>query len=461
MSSQFDDAAGNRANGDPLSQMVPTHTASDPSLLPLSAPDRLPRALPEQNLREYQSARAQQAGEALWHAYCESRGYEPADVEAFDEELFHSCIAENDFSKLTKKTRAFILASAAKSDPDWRYTWVRIFVKGQQKVNASTVNGPWKKAQTLAQFNDQWLLIFGPVVRYISRQDEARCPSHIFILGGKTPLDANAWAQRYIPGPGATTNDYTAFDQSQTAESLVLEMACLRHWGIPAPLVELYEHQKLHLHHQLGPSAVMRFTGEPGTYKFNTMFSEALCWLQYAFPPEHPRAHSGDDTLFPGHIPERKTWPALQRQITCVAKTLRLNHYGDFCGYVFSEHGVIRDPLVIAVKLGIAIEAGRFDAVAESFAQEVAVGNLMGDHAYTVLTGDQLSWRAAIGDALFERGGPAVRSLLAARTLSDEVAPVYDMLLRLGANAVADLKRRERLQAYAHLVEGRNSAMSQ
>jgi len=451
ISRQFPDDTQYGDDGLDISAIAPLHRATDPTLLPGSKSKRLPMASELTNARELASAKARHAGQLLFQAFHEGRSY-PMEEQPLDEALFASCIAENDFAKLTNKTRAFLLASNEKSDPDWRFTAVRIFVKGQQKVNTATINGEWKACQTLAQFSDQWLLLFGPAVRYVAKQDATRCPPHILVLAGHSAMEANEWAKTYIRTAKATTNDYTAFDQSQTAEAVVAECLHMAWWGIPAHLIEMYRYQKVHLRHQFGTSAIMRFTGEPGTYKFNSFFSEALCYLQYDFPVGHPRCHSGDDTLFPDHLPIRPSWDRVRLLFSVVAKTERLFNYGVFCGYIYTPWGIIREPETLAIKLAIAIETGKFDRVAEGYAQELAVGNLMGDSAFECLTTEQIEWRAAAGQALFERGDAVVRSLLASPCLDDVRAPYHDILLRHGAVALSQLKRRERLAAYAQYV---------
>lgn len=214
----------------------------------------------------------------------------------FDPVLYASCIDENEYAQLSNKTRQTITANWKRSDPDWRWTAVRIFAKTQHKVNASTIFGNWKACQTLALMHDAVVLLLGPVKKYQRHFDAQDRPSNIYCHAGKAPSDLSRFCQERLQTTRSTTNDYTAFDQSQHGEAVVLEQWKMRRLNIPEHLVRLHVWLKTNITTQFGPLTCMRLTGEPGTYDDNSDYNLAVLFARYDITNKHTVFVSGDDS---------------------------------------------------------------------------------------------------------------------------------------------------------------------
>jgi hypothetical protein len=426
--------------------VTPTHSEkNDPTLLPGSKKKRLPMATLEENQRSMRQQK--DAGALLFQAFHSARGM-PQENQRFDDDLFVECIMENDLAKLTGKAKSVLKHAGPKSSADWALTTVQIFMKSQQKVKPDNLNGKWKAGQTLAQMNDQWLLIFGPVVRYIVKQDQRWQPESTFILGGSTLCQMHRWCANFIRGSRFTTNDYTAFDQSQGAEAVWFELNHMAYYSIPQTHLDLYEEQKTTLNHQFGRSAIMRFTGEPGTYKFNTMFSEALMNLQYQI--DAPYMCSGDDSLIVGWAQVRSSWANHSKLFAIVAKTEFIEQ-PLFCGFICTSAGIIREPVHFAMKLALAVVSGKFDDVAASYAIEYSYGHKLGGFVDEILNSNQREAHAAIGQHLFANSPGRVRAMLSTLTLTAQQA------LKYNANTVSALRGKSLLAAYHEAMKGLTS----
>jgi hypothetical protein len=431
----------------PLELITPKHSEkNDPTLLPGSKKKRLPMSTFAKNVNEAQRKRV--AGNKLFAAFKKARAM-PDLGPAFDSELFDLGRAQNDWSKLSAKSLKVLMTAGPKSSADWSLFTAQIFMKSQQKIKPDNLNGDWKAGQTLAQMNDQWLLIFGPVIRYLVAVHQAQQPERVFVLGGSTLHDMANWCARFLSGRKYTTNDYTAFDQSQGAEAVHFECAMMEYYGIPRVYIDLYYEQKLKFNHQFGVSAIMRFTGEPGTYKFNTMFSEALMNLQYDLDGAAYMV-SGDDSLIQGFARTAATWSKDSRLFKIVAKT-EFVAQPIFCGFICSAAGIIREPVHFAVKLAVSVVTGRFEDVAASYAIEYSYGHKLGALVDDILTPAQREAHAAVGAYLFDNSPGFVRAVLSTRFLSAAKAQLY------GVSTVAALKGKTLVAAYRDSLKGLTS----
>lgn len=442
-------ATNGRPNGNIMKNLCGWHSGNDETLLPFSKKKRLPMSTPLRNVASFNDKA--EVGAALWEAFKEAVDL-PSRPPPFNMDLYASCIEANQWSKLTSKTKATIIANGYKSDSDWRFTFVRIFMKGQQKVKEELINAMAKPGQTLAQFNDGWVLVFGPVVRYLTLMDNAYRPSTTFILAGHTTDDAADFARANIPkGTKLYTGcDYTRWDQSQGAEFLHMERAHMKYYGIPGSLIEFYSHQKVNLTHQFGYSAIMRFTGEPGTYKFNTDANEAMLWLQFEMRTRSGArrvyAVSGDDSLIVGVAPERPSYTRWAPKLTVVAKR-EVSSQALFCGYYYSPYGIVRDPTTLAVKLAIAIESKKLHTVLLSFCLEAKVGKSLGDSVHEVLTAEQIECHFSVLHCLWDLGTPGARAILGTGTIEHHVDSLSNHF-HSAAQKIADLPKQLRRRIY-------------
>nr|UOF93035.1 replication protein [Erysimum leaf mottle virus] len=396
--------------------------ANDPTLLPASINKRL-------RFRPSDAPHAITAddvilGLQLFQSLCRAYGRTPSQSVPFNPELFAECISLNEYAQLSSKTQATIVANASRSDPDWRHTTVKIFAKAQHKVNDGSIFGPWKACQTLALMHDFVILVLGPVKKYQRIFDNHDRPPHIYTHCGKTPTQLNEWCQRHLTtNTPKVANDYTAFDQSQHGESVVLEALKMKRLNIPPQLIELHVHLKTNVSTQFGPLTCMRLTGEPGTYDDNTDYNLAVIFSQYEVG-DCPIMVSGDDSLIDRALPMRHDWPAVLKRLHLKFKLEHTNH-PLFCGYYVGPAGCIRNPLALFCKLMIAVDDDALSDRRLSYLTEFTTGHRLGESLWDLLPPDLVKYQSACFD-FFCRHCPKHEKML----LSDE-NPQFSILERL------------------------------
>lgn len=344
----------------------------------------------------------------LFEAHCRAYRRSPFSCFPFDPVLFIHCLRLNDYNSLTSKSQRVIQANSDRSDPDWRYTFVRIFAKNQQKINESSIFGNWKACQTLALMHDFVLLCFGPVIKYLEALDQRDCPDNIFVLGGKTPTQLSSASKRMKPHYERQTNDYTSFDQSQGLEAQGLEVRRMRQAGFGPAIIDLYVHIKTNLISQFGPLTSMRFTGEPGTYRFNTDYNLAIIYLKHDVPVDIMVFVSGDDSLIEKPLPDSPRWEKVSKFLPIKFK-LETTKYGMFCGYYLSHVGAVRSPLILAAKSCISHANGDLDLKLPSYASEFAIGHSLGEDMWQALPPDMVLTQSAVWDLMCRRLSPQLK----------------------------------------------------
>jgi len=256
-------------------------------------------------------------------------------------------------------------------------------VKSQVKAKVEALLKPAKAGQTLALCHDAVLFDYGPCVKYVRRVLYPEIPNNIILNVGLSP---SALSERvrgsWIDRP-STANDYTAFDASQGYDSVLLECHVMRLAGLPDALVDNYEQWKVSIRSNLiGPKDVSRDTGEPGTFDFNTLFSIAVSSLKYG--KLHCLAlFGGDDSAINQACVERPQWSLQSRHIAVISKTVVAPSI-DFCGYVVTSAGLIRNPTLMYLKTLFHITKGDLMAVLPSYLSELhtayRLGDVMSDH---------------------------------------------------------------------------------
>lgn len=395
---------------------------SDPTLLPSSINKRL-RFRPSEAPHAITSDDVI-LGLQLFHSLCRAYNRRPSQSVPFNPELFADCISLNEYAQLSSKTQATIVANSSRSDPDWRHTTVKIFAKAQHKVNDGSIFGPWKACQTLALMHDFVILVLGPVKKYQRIFDNADRPEHVYSHCGKTPLQLRDWCQQHLtPSTPKVANDYTAFDQSQHGESVVLEALKMKRLNIPAHLIELHVHLKTNVSTQFGPLTCMRLTGEPGTYDDNTDYNLAVIFSQYEVG-SCPIMVSGDDSLIDRVLPTRSDWPDVLKRLHLKFK---LEHTTNplFCGYYVGPSGCIRNPLALFCKLMIAVDDDALHDRRLSYLTEFTTGHRLGEPLWSLLPSELVKYQSACFD-FFCRHCPKHEKML----LNDD-PPISSLLDRI------------------------------
>ncbi|AOF41056.1 replication-associated polyprotein [Fig fleck-associated virus 2] len=384
-----------RLGPQPLTLSAASHNSKrDSTLLPASIKKRL-RFRPSS--RPYTISPADQLlGHPLFLSLCKAYQRSPDPI-GFDFQLFVDCIELNNYSQLTSKTQKTIQANAYRSDPDWRWSAARIFAKTQHKVNEGSIFGPWKACQTLALLHDAVILIFGPIKKYQRHFDDKDRPPHLYVHAGKTPHQLSSWCQQHLtPGP-RLANDYTAFDQSQGGEAVVLEVLKMRRVSIPEHLIQLHKSIKTSITTQFGPLTCMRLTGEPGTYDDNTDYNTAILYSQFQLGST-PVLVSGDDSLIDRVPLPHPGWTAISNLLLLRPKP-EISNFSLFCGYFVGPEGAVRAPRALFTKFAIAFDLGELDKCLASFLAEFTVGHSLGDAVWNLIPPDLLVYQFALFDA--------------------------------------------------------------
>lgn len=397
LSNQFPELNTPRSLGTaPASHVAPLHCPkNDPTLLLSSLPKRLRfRATCEPYSL---TASDQIVGELLYRNWCNLLGYDPAACEPFDPELFADCIYENDYAQLTNKSRNVIIANQHRSDPDWRHTFVRIFAKSQHKINSNSIFTDWKACQTLALMHDLIILWLGPVKRYQRCFDYRSRPDHIYVHAQHSPAKLSQYCARRLTTSSSLTNDYSAFDQSQHGEAVVLEQLKMQRLSIPSELIKFHVELKCSIITQFGPLTCMRLTGEPGTYDDNTDYNLAILSSQYQLTPEHTIFVSGDDSAIMPPPDRNSAWERLEPLLAIRSKT-ELTDRPLFCGYYLGPAGAVRDPRALAFKLAVAIDDDSHLRKLPSYLAEFIVGHSLGDAVLSLLPAPDIPYQSACFD---------------------------------------------------------------
>jgi hypothetical protein len=409
---------------------------SDPTLLPASIPKRL-RFRPSPAPYSI-SPKDEILGAVLFQSLCRAYHRSPLSEVPFDEALFIECINANEFCQLSSKTQSVIMANANRSDPDWRWAAVRIFSKTQHKTNDNSIFGNWKACQTLALMHDAVILLLGPVKKYQRIFDSKDRPSNIYVHAGHTPFELSQWCQDHLTDQPHLANDYTAFDQSQHGEAVVLERLKMHRLSIPQALIDLHVHLKTNVDTQFGPLTCMRLTGEPGTYDDNTDYNLAVLFTQYNITSEAVMV-SGDDSLIDSIPPLNQAWPSIQPLLSLRFK-IEIDKYALFCGYFVGPSGACRSPLALFTKLAMAIDDNSIPDKLVSYLTEFSVGHSLGQSMWNLLPLSHISFQSACFDFFCRHAPPALKvalnigeipsstinSILSA--LSSITAPVWSML---------------------------------
>nr|AKQ48574.1 polyprotein [Bee Macula-like virus] len=392
----------------PLSLLAPLHSpSSDPTLLASSIDKRLrfrPSADPYQI-----TANDEFFGGRLFAAWSSLQKLPSSTL--FEPELFAECINVNEYAQLTNKTKNVIANNADRSDPDWRYTWVRIFAKAQHKVNGNSLFTDYKACQTLALMHDYVILMLGPVKKYQRVIHARHRPDNIYIHAAHSPQEMSDYCQRHLHSQLALTNDYTAFDQSQHGEAVVFERLKMQQLNIPQELIDLHVHLKTNVQTQFGPLTCMRLTGEPGTYDDNTDYNLAVLALRYNLSRHHTIFVSGDDSaIFPPPT-SNPEWTAVEKLISLRFK-IQIDPHPLFCGYYLGPSGACRDPLALFAKFAIAYDAGELELKMASYVAEFSIGHLLGDAVFQLLPPTHIIFYSAVFDLICRRATVDQKTIL-------------------------------------------------
>nr|QYA74398.1 replicase [Grapevine virus E] len=350
------------------------HTADDDVLFYLSIKKRLRFADYEKNARSFRLK--EKLGQSIFSEFLKR-----ADFMNF---TYPPAVDETqmalDFTmKRIQKSASILEAHSYRSDADWPSNYLKLFIKNQDCTKMEKRGSDAKAGQTIACFSHAVLCKFGPILRKTEAQLRAILPPHVLIFSQKNYDDLNTWSKRYFDDFSGTDSDYEAFDRSQDGAILSFEICLLKHFLWPEELIEEYKTLKLMMGCQLGDLAVMRFSGEFGTFFFNTMCNMAFTYLRYFIGPNQPIAFAGDDMVAPGQLIVNNTMSSILNQLELKAKV----NYSDsplFCGWRMSPYGIVKDPNLLLDRLEMKKAEGKLEDCLANYALEASYGYRLSEH---------------------------------------------------------------------------------
>jgi hypothetical protein len=370
LSNCFPDGADQDVNS-----MFPQQKADDAALFAETVRKRLTRK-PITDVRILKSSKLTVA-QNLFDALCMQLNWHPKP-RAFDYDLFTECVLEQELKKVEGRSASTLLANEKRSDPDADPNEVMHFVKSQLKAKVEALLKPAKAGQTLALCHDSVLFDYGPCVKYVRRVLYPEIPDNIILNIGLSPSALSDRVRGQWVDRPSTANDYTAFDASQGYDSVLLECHVMRLAGLPDHLVDRYEQWKVSIRSNLiGPKDVSRDTGEPGTFDFNTLFSIAVSSLKYG-KLTCLALFGGDDSAINQACVERPQWALQSKHIAVISKTF-VAPAVDFCGYLVTSDGLIRNPTLMYLKTVFHVAKGDLMAVLPSYLSELHTAYRLGD----------------------------------------------------------------------------------
>nr|WPU07447.1 replicase [Olive virus T] len=378
-SDQFDDSRKTRKvfhnRAETFEQIYPSHKNSDTLTFWAAIKKRMKMSDPYSERRKLE--RCMPVGENLCRIFVEEYGLKRGvvvDIESTEREFL---------LKRVEKAKKMIEAHSERSDPDWIVNHFFLFMKTTLCTKFEKRFVDAKAGQTLACFSHQVLARFGVPIRVAEKRLRSQLGDNIYIHSGKQLDELNEWSIRYSKGYG-TDSDYESFDRSQDALVLAFEIHLLRFLGWGVDLIEDYTALKLRLGCRLGYLAIMRFTGEFGTFFLNTCCNMLFTCLRYKIHKRTPIAFAGDDMFSPGRLEVRRDREFLLNRFSLKAK-VNFSREPMFCGWRMTQYGIVKEPKLVLERFKIAEERGCFKECLINYCLEVSFAYRLGERLYEVI----------------------------------------------------------------------------
>nr|WPU07396.1 replicase [Olive virus T] len=378
-SDQFDDSRKTRKvfhnRAETFEQIYPSHKNSDTLTFWAAVKKRMKMSNPYSERRKLE--KCMPIGENLCRIFVEEYGIKRGaivDIESTEREFL---------LKRVEKARKMIEAHSERSDPDWMVNHFFLFMKTTLCTKFEKRFSDAKAGQTLACFSHQVLARFGVPIRVAEKRLRVQLGDNIYIHSGKQLDELNEWCIRYSKGYG-TDSDYESFDRSQDALVLAFEIHLLRFLGWSTDLIDDYVALKLRLGCRLGYLAIMRFTGEFGTFFLNTCCNMLFTCLRYKINRKTPIAFAGDDMFSPGRLEVRRDREFLLNRFSLKAK-VNFSKEPMFCGWRMTQYGIVKEPKLVLERFKIAEERGCFKECLINYCLEVSFAYRLGERLYEVI----------------------------------------------------------------------------
>nr|QYA73949.1 replicase [Grapevine virus A] len=352
------------------------HSSDDTATFMMSVKKRLRYRSYEGNRRRYLACHG--IGRQMFSVL--KKTYQWRDIESLPE--LEKC--EKEFmKKRVEKSAALIEQHSGRSDPDWPSNYLKVFLKQQTCTKMEKRGVDAKAGQTIACFAHSVLCRFGPLLRQTEKAFKELLPENVLIYSQKNYMDLDKWAKTWVEGMLGTDSDYEAFDRSQDEKILDMEVEVLNFFLWPQEMIKEYETLKLMMGCALGDLAIMRFSGEFGTFFFNTLSNMVFSCMRYQLDKNTPICFAGDDMYSPGVLQVKKDYEKTLDELTLKAK-VHVSEEPLFCGWRMSPYGIVKEPNLILDRWKIAQRSGNLDLCIVNYAIEASFGYRLSEYLYDV-----------------------------------------------------------------------------
>nr|AHZ62715.1 replicase [Grapevine virus B] len=290
--------------------------------------------------------------------------------------------AEQDFmKKRIAKSANLIEKHSYRSEPDWPSNYLKIFLKQQRCTKMEKRKVDAKAGQTIACFCHAVLCRFGPLLRQTEKALRDQLGPNVMIYSQKNYTDLDKWCKGFVHTLDGTDSDYEAFDRSQDEKVLDFEVNVLKFFLWPEEMIEEYVTLKLMMGCSMGNLAVMRFSGEFGTFFFNTICNMGFTCLKYSIRADTPICYAGDDMYAPGILVTKSEFKHILDELQLKAK-VNYTRSPLFCGWRMSPYGIVKDPNLLLDRWKIAERDGSLKNCMVNYALEAIYGYRLGEHLF-------------------------------------------------------------------------------
>nr|UIW14204.1 MAG: RNA-dependent RNA polymerase [Actinidia virus A] len=378
LTEQIDDEGYKGEVGDPMTHkaLYLHHKNSDVATFFLSVKKRLRFRDQERNTRKFNKCRG--FGAQMFKIFKETyKLQQPLQLPDLDR-------VEAEFvKKRLNKSKNLIEKHSYRSDPDWPSNYLKVFLKQQTCTKMEKRGVDAKAGQTIACFCHAVLCRFGVQLRRTEKALRSQLGPNVLIYSQLNYTDLDKWCKNFVPSMIGTDSDYEAFDRSQDEKILDFELEVLKFFLWPEELIEEYKCLKLMMGCSMGGLAVMRFSGEFGTFFFNTVCNMAFTCLRYNINESTPVCYAGDDMYAPGVLTLNKSYEHILDQLSLKAK-VRVSTTPLFCGWRMSPYGIVKDPNLLLDRWKIAHRNGNLPNCMVNYAIEACYGYRLGEYLFDV-----------------------------------------------------------------------------
>lgn len=376
---------------DPIIQMFPHQQAKDETLFWATIEARLRITSPEKNFEEFVAKR--HIGDVLFENYKLAMNL-PKEPIAFDEQLWNVCADEVQKTYLSKPLH-MLKNGEGRQSPDFDPKAIALFLKSQWVKKVEKMGQPRiKPGQTIASFQQEAVMLYGTMARYMRRVREVFQPKNIMINCERTPEELTKWSlEHWKFNRNSYANDYTAFDQSQDGAMLQFEILKARHHSIPEVFIEGYLDLKCSSKTFLGILKIMRLTGEGPTFDANTECNIAFAHTKLKIPVGTAQLYAGDDCAFDFAPDDKPSFKKIETMVSLKAKPVIKRQipgeWAEFCGMLVTPLGVIKDPIKTWASLKLAERRGEMKDVRDSYERDVALAYQHKDRLHEIFSEEQ------------------------------------------------------------------------